>query len=124
MSLLQNLLGNATEVDVAKLERDLTSLLVEGESVVKAYKLVRDMLVFTDKRLILVDKQGMTGRKREFKTIPYSSIVMFGKENAGRLDMDAEITLHLRGAGPIELKFGRGSDIDEVYRVIGRFVLT
>lgn len=61
--MLQGLFGNASEVDARNLERDLNAILVEGEQVVRAFRIVRDLFIFTDKRLVLVDKQGLTGKK-------------------------------------------------------------
>lgn len=64
--------------------------MLEGENVEAAFKLVRDLIVFTEKRLILVDKQGITGKKTEFQSIPYKSISRFSVETAGRFDLDSE----------------------------------
>lgn len=123
MGLLQNLLGNATEIDVDRLETDVKDLLVSGERITTAFKLLRDLLVFTDKRLILVDKQGLTGKKRRYTTIPYVSVVTFGMETAGRLDADAEIDLSLRGGGRMSFEFGRSANIHDVYRALSEHVL-
>lgn len=124
MGLLQNLLGNATEVDVDRLEADVTGLLVPGETIVTAFRLIRDLLVFTDKRLLLIDKQGLTGKKRRYTTVPYGSIVTFSKETAGRLDADAEIELILRGGGRMEFEFGRNANIDGAYQALSERVLS
>ena len=74
MSLISGWMGHASEVDVAKLQKEFGPFLVEDESLVAGYQLVRDLLVFTNKRLILVDKQGVTSKKTEYMTIPYTSI--------------------------------------------------
>ena len=123
MGLLQNLLGHATEVDTGRLEKDVTDLLVEGEAITTAFRLIRDLLVFTDKRLILIDKQGLTGKKRRYTTIPYASVVTFAKETAGRFDADSEIDLVLRGGERLSFEFGRSADIDGAYRALGEHVL-
>ena len=72
MGLFSGLMGNASEVDDADLEKVLNTL-IEGEQVEKAYKVVRDMFIFTNKRLILIDKQDVTGSKMEM-SIAYSKI--------------------------------------------------
>src|SRR3990172_9877227 len=72
-------------------------ILAQGEELAMAYKLVRDMFVFTNKRLILVNRQGVTGSKTEYLTIPYSKIVRFSKESAGLLDLDAELKIWVLG---------------------------
>jgi len=124
MGLFDALLGNASEVDVNALEATVTSVLIDGENVTHAYQLVRDLIVFTNKRLILVDKQGFTGKKQEMLSIPYGSISKFSKENAGRFDRDAEIKLWVRGDSvPLELSFRAGTDLDGMYRVLSNYVL-
>ncbi|MBO5431121.1 PH domain-containing protein, partial [Methanocorpusculum sp.] len=72
---------------------DVSEILVEGEKPVCAYKTIRDSAIFTNKRLIVRDAQGITGKKVEVYTLPYSSIVMYSTENAGRLDFDAEVEM-------------------------------
>lgn len=124
MGLFDALLGNASEVDVNELEATITSVLVDGENVTHAYQLVRDLTIFTDKRLILIDKQGFTGKKQEMLSIPYGSISKFSKENAGRFDRDAEIKLWVRGdSTPLELSFRGGTDLDGIYRVLSNYIL-
>ena len=124
MGLFDALLGNASEVDVTALEATLTSLLVDGENVSHAYQLVRDLIVFTNKRLILVDKQGLSGKKQEILSIPYGSISKFSKENAGRFDRDAEIKLWVRGDNvPLELSFRVGTDLAGIYRILSNYIL-
>ena len=77
MGLFSGLLGNASKKDNDKVERQLEGILIPGEQVELAYVLVRDLIVFTEKRLILVDKQGVTGKKTSYKSIPYHSISRF-----------------------------------------------
>jgi len=74
MGIFDGLMGNASEVNIERLEQEITPLMIEGESMHKAFKLIRDLIVFTNKRIILIDKQGMTGKKTEFFSIPYRSI--------------------------------------------------
>ncbi|SMG51422.1 PH domain-containing protein [Dethiosulfovibrio salsuginis] len=73
MGLIRGLMGHASETDLGKVREEFCSMLIEGEDVQAAYKLVRDMFVFTDKRLIVMDKQGMTGKKVSYLTVPYGS---------------------------------------------------
>ena len=74
MGLLSGLMGNASQKNVDKVERDLEDILVPGEQVTLAFSLIRDLIVFTEFRLILVDKQGVTGKKTSYKSLPYRSI--------------------------------------------------
>jgi hypothetical protein len=122
--LINGILGNATEVDAQKLAKQLEDLLVEGEKVERGFKLVRDLFVFTDKRLILVDKQGMTGKKVEYHIIPYASISHFSVETAGRLDLDAEMKIWIRGfSAPLHREFKKGVDVVGVQKALARHVL-
>lgn len=124
MGFLQGLLGNATEIDVGALERDFAELLIEGEQVEHAYRVLRDLVVFTSRRLVLVDKQGLTGKKREYVSIPYGSIVRFSKETAGRFDLDAEIKLWVRGdPNPLAFEFRKDQSVHDVYRILSGYIL-
>ena len=122
--MLQGLFGNASEVDVKDIQRDLDAILVDGEQIVRAFRLIRDMFVFTDKRLILIDKQGITGKKAEYHSIPYKSISHFSVETAGTFDMDAEMKIYISGnMNPIEREFKRGADIKSVQKILAHFIL-
>ena len=81
MGLLNGLMGNASEVNVNEIQKEYENILAENENIEKAYKLIRDMFIFTNKRLILIDKQGMTGKKTEIHSIPYKSITHFSIES-------------------------------------------
>lgn len=122
--MLHGLFGNASEVDLKDLQKDLEALLVNEEKLVKAFRIVRDMFIFTDKRLILIDKQGITGKKAEFHSIPYKSISHFSVETAGTFDMDAELKIYISGnMNPIEREFKRGADITGVQKTLAAFIL-
>jgi hypothetical protein len=124
MGLLSGLLGLVTEVDGEALEKELSAILAPGEEFQKAYRLVRDLMIFTDRRLILVNKQGMTGKKAEWLTIPYRSISRFSKETAGHFDLDAELRIWIQGESqPIVQEFRKDSNIHEVYQVLSTWVL-
>ncbi|HEV2082408.1 MAG TPA: PH domain-containing protein [Brevundimonas sp.] len=123
MSLLNALMSNADAVDAAATQAEMAQFLVEGERVEHAYKLIRDMIVFTNERLILVDKQGITGKKIELHSIPYSKISHFSVETAGTLDMDSELKVALSGGTVFAKTFGRGVDINDVQRVLATHVL-
>lgn len=102
---------------------DVQELLVQGEQAVTAFKTFRDSAVFTTHRLIVRDAQGMTGKKVEIYSLPYSAINMWSSENAGRLlDMNAEIELWTR-AGHIKIKVGKGADIRRIDQLIAWAVL-
>jgi hypothetical protein len=122
--MLHGLFGNASEIDVKGLQKDLDAILVPGEQVVRGFKIIRDLFIFTDKRLILIDKQGLTGKKAEYHTIPYHSISHFSVETAGNFDMDAEMKIYISGNPvPYQREFRRGTDITGVQKTLAQFVL-
>ncbi len=124
MGLLDAMMGNASEVSADKITQEFAPLLARDERVVKAFKLIRDSFIFTNKRLILVDKQGITGSKTDIHTIPYKSINQFSKRSNGLLDLDAELLIWVRGLDkPLIKEFKKGEDINAVYQILSEFVL-
>ena len=124
MGLLSGLMGNASEIDAAKVQGEFAQVLAPGERVEKAYQLIRDMFVFTDKRLIFVNKQNLSGSKLEYQSIPYRSIVRFSVETAGTFDLEAELKLWLTGnPAPLQLQFNKKLSIYEVQKVLASYVL-
>lgn len=122
--MLHGLFGNSTEVDIRAVQGDLDAILVEGEVVVRAFRLIRDYFVFTDKRLILIDKQGITGKKAEYHSIPYRSISHFSVETAGTFDLDSELKIYISGnMNPFEREFRKGTDIKGVQKMLAHFIL-
>ena len=112
-----------TLVQEIPIPADVTELLIDGEQPVAAYKTFRDSAVFTSKRLIVRDAQGMTGKKVEIYSLPYSSINMWSSENAGKMfDVNAELELWTR-AGHVKIKLGKGIDIRRLDKLIAWAVL-
>ena len=101
---------------------DVVELMVPGEQPVAAYKTFRDSAIFTTKRLIVRDAQGMTGKKVEVYSLPYSAINMWSSENAGMFDLDAELELWTR-AGHIKIKVGKQVDVRRLDMLIAHSVL-
>lgn len=124
MGLFNAILGNASEVNIENVSKEFEPILVEGEIIEKAFKLIKDMFIFTNKRLILVEKQ-LVGTKVDYMSIPYSSIQKFSKESAGILDLDAELKIWLRSeTTPIVKQFGKGgNNINEVYQILSKHIL-
>ena len=124
MGLLDGLMGNASEVDIAKAQTDFVQIQCEQERIEKAYQLIRDMFLFTDRRLIFVNRQGLTGSKIEYQSIPYRSITRFSVETAGPFDRDAELKIWLSGSpAPLKLQFNKKLNIYEVQAVLAGYVL-
>jgi hypothetical protein len=123
VGILDGIIGNASRIDPAAAAREYGRLLAQGEQVHAAYQLVRDAFLFTDRRLILVDKQGMTGRKVEYHTVPYRSITHFSVETAGTFDLDAELKIWLSGSStPSQSSSEKGVDVYEVQALLSAFV--
>lgn len=101
---------------------DVTKLLTPGETAVAAYKTFRDVAIFTTKRLIVRDAQGLRGKKVEVYSLPYSAINMWSSENASGFDFTSEIQLWTR-AGTIKIQTGRGVDVRNLDRLIAMQVL-
>lgn len=90
----------------------------------RAYKLIRDLFLFTNKRLILIDVQGVTGSKVEYHSIPYKSITHFSVESAGTFDLDAELKIWIAGTQlPIQKKFNKSLNIYDVQSILATYVL-
>ena len=124
MGFLNKLMGNASEVDMEKLEKQLTEILSSEEEIQKGYSILRDFFVFTNKRLILVDKQGVTGKKVAYHSIPYRSIRHFSIETAGTFDADAELKLWIAGSNvPLEKQFGKNTNIIDLQQTLAKYVL-
>lgn len=103
MGLLNSLLGNASEIDITEVQEEMAGVLASNEQITKAYKLVRDMILFTNHRMIQVDKQGITGSKVEYHSIPYKSVTQFKVETAGRFDMESELKIFVSGGEMLEI---------------------
>ncbi len=99
-------------------------VLASGERIEKSCQLIRDLFVFTNKRLILVDKQGLTGHKVEYHSLPYRSITHFSVETAGHFDLDAELKIWISGSPmPIQKRFNKNLNIYLVQSVLAGYVL-
>lgn len=91
--MIDRIMGNASQVDPSSVMEILEPVLVKGEHVELAFKLVRDFFVFTSKRIIFVDVQGLSGKKKEFHSVPYKSITQFSVETGGTFDRDVDLKI-------------------------------
>lgn len=123
MGLIDGIMGNAGRIDPANAQAEYGKLLGQGEQIYAAYLLVRDAILFTNRRLIMVDKQGVTGRKVSYHSIPYRAITHFSVETAGTFDLDAELSIWISGSHePVHKRFNRQVDIYEVQGILSHFV--
>ena len=98
-------------------------MLLEGERVISSFKGMRDSVVFTDRRLISVNVQGVTGKKRDYSSLPYNKIQAWSIETAGRFDLDAELELWFSGLGKVRLEFKGNVDIRALSHLVGSYAL-
>lgn len=101
----------------------INQFLIEGETVLSAFQTVRDQLVFTTKRIIAANVQGLNGKKVDYTSIPYSKIQTFSVETSGVLDTDCELEIYISAIGKIRFEIRGGFDIVTFNRVISTYVL-
>ena len=101
----------------------LSPMFVPGEEIIGTYQSVRDGVVFTNKRIIAINVQGITGKKKDFTSLPYSKIQAYSVETAGVLDLDSELELWFSGLGKIKLEFVANANVSEICRMISEKVL-
>jgi hypothetical protein len=125
MGLLSGLMNNSSIVDSNELQKEYAYLLIDGEIIELGFKLIRDMFIFTNKRLILVDKQGLTGNKLEYKSVTYKSITRFSIETAGTFDLDAELKIWVSSEiePSIQKQFTKAVNVYDVQKVLATHVL-
>ena len=101
----------------------ITPMFVAGEEIIGTYQSIRDGVVFTNKRIIAINIQGITGKKKDFTSLPYSKIQAYSVETAGVLDLDSELELWFSGLGKIKLEFVARANVAEICRMISMHVL-
>ena len=117
--------GSVIKLKQASLDSadEILPLLIDGEKVVSCYKGIRDFVAFMTHRIISVNVQGITGKKKDFTSMPYSRIQTFSVETSGVLDLDSELELYFSGLGKLKFEFTGRSDIVEIGRLIGEKIL-
>ena len=125
MGLIGALMGNAGQADELALRKKYGNLLLDDETIEMGFKLIRDVYIFTDKRLILIDKQGLTGKKVDMLSLPYRSISRFSLEASGHFDLDAELKIWVSSSPEptVSKTFNRSVDVYAVQRVLASHVL-
>ncbi len=125
MGLLNKILGNASEVSSEKLNQKYARLLINDEQIELGFTLFRDVFMFTNKRLILVDIQGLTASKIEYKSLPYKNISRFSLETSGTFDLDAELKIWISSEDTpsVSKKFNKSIDVYEVQKYLATKVM-
>lgn len=99
------------------------TFFVDGEFVIAAYKSIRDGVVFTNKRIIAINIQGITGKKKDFTSIPYNKITTFSLETAGTFDLDSELEIHLSGVGKVKFQFTGSTEVVAICKIISDYTI-
>jgi hypothetical protein len=124
MAIMSSLTGNAGPLGIGQANDEFARLLGPGESIYAAFEFVRDVMLFTNGRLILVDKQGITGKKVEYHSYPYRSILHFSVQTEGHLMAEARMHIYVDGLkDPIEKEFNDKVDIYQVQGILSAFVV-
>ena len=125
MGLISSLLGNAGAIENSIIQEKYGKFLIDSEEVIAGFKIIRDTFIFTNKRLIIIDVQGLTGSKIEYFSVLYKSITRFSVETAGSFDLDAELKIWISGeqSPSISKKFNKKVDIYEVQKLLAEYTL-
>jgi len=108
---------------IDRMPQDIHPLLVQGEQPYVYYRGMRDYIVFTNKRIIAVNVQGITGKKKDFTSLPFSKVVSFSVETSGTFDMDAELDLWFSGLGKVRFEFSGRTDVAYLNKLVASYVL-
>jgi hypothetical protein len=116
---------NLKQISVDSVRNEVNGLLIDGESIVMAFQTIRDQLVFTDKRIISIDVQGITGKKKSFSIMPYSKIQYFSIQTPGFVELipDSELFIMFTNAFTARFEFKGNVDIGKIGRMISKYVL-
>ena len=111
------------QINPSDIEKNVAPLLINGEQILSAYKAMRDFCVFTNKRVISVNVQGLTGTKKDYTSLPYSKVSAYSIETAGTFDLDSELEMYFSGLGKVRCEFSGASDIVKIGKIVSEFVL-
>ena len=114
---------NLKEIKLSEVRSEVLSLLVEGEKIEYAFMTIRDQVIFTDKRIFVVNVQGLTGKKVSYLSYPYSKVQYYGIETAGVLDIDSELILSFNNGAHLQFDFKTAIDITKLNNLISHYVL-
>jgi hypothetical protein len=111
------------KVDNGDFEKTVSDILIPNETIVGAYRSVRDGVVFTNKRIITINVQGMTGKKKDFTSIPYNKITTYSVETSGTFDLDAELEIYISAVGKLKFEFTGRTDVKAICKIISAYAL-
>ena len=111
------------KVDNAAFGQVIDDFMIDGEQIVGTYQSIRDGVVFTNKRIITINIQGLTGKKKDFTSIPYNKITTFSLETAGFFDLDAELEIYMSAVGKCKFEFTGSTNVKEICKIISTYAL-
>lgn len=114
---------NLKEINIEKIRKEVMNFLLKDEEIIQAFETIRDQVVFTTKRIFVINVQGITGKKIAYISYPYSKIQYFGIETAGMLDIDSELIIAFNDGNKLSFDFKKGVDIIEISKTISEFIL-
>lgn len=101
----------------------IEDFMIDGEHIIGTYQSIRDGVIFTNKRIIAINVQGLIGKKKDFTSIPYSKITTYSLETAGTFDLDAELEIYLSGVGKVKFEFTGSTDVKAICKIISEYTL-
>ena len=114
---------NLRSISPNEIRPEVPRLMMDGEQIIQAFKTVRDQVIFTDRRIFVVNVQGITGKKILYFTYPYSKVIYYGIETAGVLDVDSELVLAFANGAKLQFDFQTTVDIRRLSQVISHYIL-
>lgn len=114
---------NLKEINIEKVRKEVMNFLIRDEEIIQAFETIRDQVVFTTKRIFVINVKGITGKKIAYISYPYSKIQYFGIETAGMLDIDSELIIAFNDGNKLSFDFKKGVDIIEISKTISEFIL-
>lgn len=114
---------NLKQIDLSRVRKEVFDFLVADEDLIQAFETIRDQVIFTTKRILVINVQGITGKKKSYISYPYSKVQYFGVETAGVLDIDSELILAFNDGSKLSFDFKSNVDITKISKCIAQFVL-
>lgn len=114
---------NLKEIPLKSIRAEVTELFISGEEAIQAFQTIRDQVIFTDKRVFVVNVQGITGKKISYFSYPYSKVLYYGIETAGLLDIDSELLLTFSNGTRLQFDFRSNVDIKKICAYISKYIL-
>lgn len=111
------------KVDSNSFDKMVLEFIISGEEIIGAYQSVRDGVIFTNKRIIAINIQGVTGKKKDFTNIPYSKITVFSLESSGVFDLDSELEIYVSGLGKVKFQFTGSTNVKDICKLISENLL-